>query len=347
MSCAGDLKPRLGISYDDYVRSQHRAINELVNGNELSRPVLMFSTERKINHQEMNVGGFADRIKGALSGYLFGLLTNRSYFIRWERPIPLRRDFKQRKLLWQITPDVERALAKLEMNTVDLIDIELDGARRSSFEQQLHSLAFLPKDRHVRLHTNSFMFNQMIVGGHGQELAAMGVEMTKESLCFQSCFNRLFEYNPDGSTAIRYQRFMSWKGRQSQVVGLQIRTGGDGDWNDPEMFSKLRWEIAAEAVENFVRLNRLGNVGVFITTDSDEIKSKIAERLSRKLDVFYFLDRALHLERSAENETRERAPVVALENSLLSECDFIVVGKGGFGTIAAWRKGRDPDVIFV
>jgi FkbM family methyltransferase len=138
--------------------------------------------------------------------------------------------------------------------------------------------------------------------------------------------------------------FLAWQAKRPRVIGIQIRTGGDGDWWDPVILSESEWEDVCRAILERLRRGHAGT-GVFIATDSARFKVLLKQAISPEFPVWTLDGSILHLDRSDARELSHGSDLVVLENTILSRCHEVLTGKGGFGTVAAWRSGRAPTVM--
>ena len=126
-----------------------------------------------------------------------------------------------------------------------------------------------------------------------------------------------------------------------RTIAVHFRTGGDGNWND----------LAMDDMENLSKLmdHSLDSSGISSSSDgliffcSDSVLAK--EKLRKEYPNLNIVTLGLDIGHTDPKRTQNLGDAVSgfhsavLESHLISLCDEIYCGKGGFALLSAVRSG--------
>lgn len=289
---------------------------------------IVYSTNRIKNGKRVS-GGLADRLKGLLFTYFVSKLTDRKFFVEWDDPFPLINIYKPKSFDWSTN------FSTKGLPVFDLVDSRFNDQIKDIFRQGASAIEedFFKNQQAVVLYCNSMPIHLF------KDISGFSSYLKNEKDFFCRTFNELFEFDKNNSNLKNnLSQFEAFRSEADLMIGVQFRTGGDGNWNDP-VFSK------PDAILDFIKKIKvaLSDQGVnsykiFLTSDSDTAKKIALSQL--KNNIFIFPDKAVHIERSPSDIAIEGSYQVFLEHYLLGECDQIFCGTGGFGATAAYRSNK-------
>jgi FkbM family methyltransferase len=283
-------------------------------------------------------------MKGIVSAYLLAVMTDRAFFIDWGGPGRLQDSLQPNQVKWK-PPKRLYSAANLKMfSQVTLIDKGLTPSRRSMIRSGEIDAGIFQNEKFIWCRCNKFIYDEIQSDPLRSKLSACGIDLSSSESCFKSAFDALFVYRPRKHVQALLDEFLAWRAKQSRVIGIQIRTGGDGDWRDPVLLSESRWDDVCRTLLERLRRGHAGT-GVFIATDSARFKGLLKQAISPEFPVWTLDGSILHLDRSDARELSHGSDLVVLENTILSRCDEVLTWKGGFGAVAAWRGGRAPTLM--
>lgn len=282
------------------------------------------------------MGGLADRFKGAVFTYSLAKLLNRKFNIEWSEPFCIEDIFKQNVSDWKAVRSGEESTG-----SVDLVDNNFSAKEKELIASGLDGITSLigNKER-IKVFSNSMPIELLKTAA---EEACWPKHMLQSKQSFFYCqFNQIFRYAPDVRFYDKESMFDRLRRQYDAVVGIQFRTGGEGQWRDPSVDSPNNCLKLCRLVERQMRSYSVGNYSLFLTTDSSTVKKLVHRYFEGRKEVLTFNDPPVHIDRSVGKAAEFGAAQVCLEHTLLSKCDHIFCGKGGFGVTAAWRENKTP-----
>jgi hypothetical protein len=285
------------------------------------------------------VGGFADRLKGICFTFALSKIINRQFFIDWDNRSKLEDIFAANEINWELPESIKNDFHKFQ--TFNLIDDFFTGELKATIKNSPLDLdrRIFNNASAVVLNCNSLNFE--LFEPHGLLLQAYGIDTASARSFFRSIVDLLFSDRKIQDFP-GYQDFIKFKSSVNVVIGAQFRTGGDGQWHDPVLDSIENSEVFSQSILDYARKMKLRDYGVFLSTDSQIAKQRIARYLAGKVHFFCYSAPPVHLERSEQPEASSGAMQVALEHTALSRSDYVIVGAGEFGVTAAYRGDKTP-----
>lgn len=327
---------------------------------------LIFSCEAVFEGKRWPVGGYADRLKGLASAAFLAGVSGRTLLVEWETPRPLA-GFFAGPCLAPIPPGLDHAAndrapavfwdpqefdrtyggngARVPVVNLFLIDVfapaeenaaRIQHLRRSGLEGLLGS-----RVEAVRIYLNQYIVHHLmenpVVVGHpvARSAAATGDPWTGAfALLIRGSLSPTAHFCGGDPFAALERRIDA-----GGVAGVQVRTGGDGGWSDPD-FPIPEPAVAAERVGPAAAERGIALSAVFLCSDSERWKA--AFKAACPYPVIEYPGPLAHIERSLPQAAGAGMERVVAEHLLLSRCALVLTGGGGFGQTAAWLGCRQP-----
>lgn len=308
-------------------------------------PAIVFSANKIVAEKRQNVGGFADRLKGAVTCYIFSILSGREFFIDWDHPIDISRLFTPNTVPWKLAG--RNISGGDHVKILDFIDPALRPRQNANLDRFLKDLedkaGFAEEFKAfdiIKVHANFFdvsYFSRF----EAELMRELDIHTFSNEAVFQACFERIFKFSCPGEIEPEFELFRKFRRKKRKLIGVQFRTGGNGSWADPDLDRPENVRRAAQAL----RKKHLGffkrKPAIFFTSDDPAVKAIFMAEMEREFRIFSFDGEPVHFERSGRSEDRALS-MIALEYTCLSLCDDIIVGHGGFGVTAGYSRGIAP-----
>jgi hypothetical protein len=130
-------------------------------------------------------------------------------------------------------------------------------------------------------------------------------------------------------------------------VGAHIRTGGDGNWNDPDRVPLDHAVLFAEKAVQICLEYGCKKCLFFVSSDAQRAKQVFSRTihfagrmlLGVELQTVSMDGMILHLDRSAFDDADEKTKMMTfIEWMALRKMDHLVLSQSGFGESAAWAE---------
>jgi len=286
--------------------------------------------------KENETWGWANKMLGILSTFLFALLTERAFIlddahvasvINW--PYNITYDAKKMEGIPSVKYKNFNGCFWKHTNIASFLD------RISLEETYPHPVAYYS--------TNCPIFHWISMNPKyipkliELELLPQNLTVSQNGFYVASALSSVLFYdmNPRIKKKVDLEK-EKWKSNDLFVIGLQIRVGGSGD-------AHFRTNL-----DNFWKCGRYlaqgrSKVKYFIASDSKEVLKQANTIFPNQ--VIIYEGNVKHIGRD-EKFTQEEIDKVILDNFLLGECDELVISQQStFGGIAAIRVGKIPMVV--
>jgi len=303
----------------------------------------------------MGCGGLGDRLNGIVTSFYLALLTDRAFLIRWTRGCPWTHFVRPAYFDWRVP---EEKVDKLSLKEFFAMDHFRDVQQFFSSEDVITGLRdfslvtinsnmpwadiFLDNP-YFKANVEKYRLKELNDRGLLQAFALRAI-MRPTSL-IEGVLEHLAVAMMDQGHELHKLHF----------IGLQIRTGGDGDWWDPgrvprekvPTFFDAALDIAHPAdggSNNTLAIPRSQTLGplkpvIFISTDSNKAITELtAYGKDKKVDVVTLEGLAgpiTHIDRSGNVGTIERNLRTWADWFMLMATDNLVISRSGFGENAA------------
>ena len=326
------ISENLQISESDQII--RKEIIRLLKVNEDSERVLRYSTEYFKHNKRKSVGGFADRIKGITTVMLLSIVTERRFEIDWREPFPIEEIFHINDYDWMVRDKTT------EPQRICLIDGHFsDNVKDSLKVRDAQEIIGINQDIceiNCNIYSHSCLENPSLA----PYLANLTNEALEQPKMIGSLLS-LFDYKPNLIESAIIYNFVKFSKMYDDSIGIQFRTGGDGDWIDPEVDSM---ENATKLIDRAIEIQESSGVQscIFFASDSNILKSKIIGEFWGQLDIYYINIPIAHIDRSEGDFLISGSRFAIMENYLLSICGHVLTGKGAFAVISANRSFNWP-----
>jgi hypothetical protein len=228
---------------------------------------------------------------------------------------------------------------------IDLIDGHFDTEVRARFSGHVDSLdsSLFGDAQCVVVHANAINFDQL--SKFANLLGKHGVDCSTDMHLFASVFEKLFSLEKIKRQSI-WSQFETFMHSVDVVIGAQFRIGGSGGsskgWVDVPLDDVANSELFATSIAKHAKNLGLVRYGVYFTSDNEEALMRIDAALPRPVPRLYFPGQRVHYERSPLTAVQLGGMQIALEHTILSSCDFVIIGEAHFGLTAAFRGRMMP-----
>jgi len=327
-----DLQPDISFSSSNH-EIFHNSLLSILHSNSVKSKSIIFSTNRVKNGKRRATGGFADRFKGLASAILWSIGANRSFKLDWTHPFQLDQiyDFP-----------FDQIENKGEFCTIDLIDNNRVNNLPTIMEKGI--LSFTPDDDEILFHSNSVIMELLKLEEIREKFPNVDLEMEGQPgqighQELMSSILSIFRILPNEKESIFLSSFITLKQDFPSTIGLQFRTGGEGEWKDPqwgnpEDIHRLVEEIASKLPEEN------GKSLLYLATDSKKAKEILLEISHPRFRLLCSNGPIAHMDRSSGEMAIQGSRFAIIENHLLSHCDKIYTVHGGFARLAGSRANK-------
>ena len=276
-------------------------------------------------------GGLSDRLKGIVFAYSLALIGGkdfRIYWPSWQTQMPL--DPKMPGLI------LEESECVNGLSRIDLIDWVLRD-HSGDVESIISHAESLPTSV---VNANILSFEELSARKEILKRRLKIKEWDEPSL-FSAVFCTLFSVSEKVTVSELARSFEEEKKRGATSIGIQLRCGGWQNWRDPIMDHPRIAKHLYRAVCQIKKENVLNNVFIYFSSDNERAKRYAEKSLAINHKLLMSRTQESHFERS-DRKSSGAFLDIHVDQYCLSRCDYIITGRGGFGLVAAYRKGVCP-----
>ncbi|BGP53273.1 hypothetical protein JCM8202v2_000832 [Rhodotorula sphaerocarpa] len=308
-------------------------------------------------------GGFADRILGMTTMFMYSVMTNRAFSISWEQPAPVDLFFDSPHIDWSrpfqrhpksppISPvyrDKRLLRNRTEINAHNWEPEHLDEFMPTFVDrfEDGRNTSWLQVDFNRGIVMRSFSYPSI-----KPHLDRLGL---KASTAYSCLINYLLRPKPAALAFIsQYTSFFALP--ENFVIGIQVRTGDLSMWTSREdavntVKHHSRYFTCADAVAR-TYAHPSQKVIYYLITDSRVLEKDALRRLGDRVVVTGL--KQAHVEIKTDTSTGMRAIRRAAdgfmrtiaESWIFAGTDFqIITQRSGFGKIPTWLRGRENTTI--
>jgi hypothetical protein len=329
----------------------HRMEHEAALAAPAAASFILFSTEFYEGANKRFVGGFADRLKGLLTSALLAILTDRVFLTEWVSPSGISEYFEAPRIAWNRLEIL--AGAPSDAFVVDAIDNDNHAAFDRYLSARQDSGELFDGKAVARVHANILGIGDLLAKKELLQRTRFGRLMRRHldrapraavaRDLASVLFNYLLGYRPR-RRAIAIWRDFHERRRNGPVIGVHFRSGGDGAWWDPVVDDVGRAPAMREAIAHVAEQHFGGHAQVLVASDSLAFRQRLCDLVAPHWPVHSYAGEIRHFERSAE-EALAGGDFAVAEFMCLSRCDYVIHGRGGFGSTAA-LVGAKPCVAY-
>ena len=266
-------------------------------------------------------GGFGDRMNGLVTAFAFAVTTERALLISWSRYTPLTLFLEQNLLDWEATPEVLASLPDSQRTIACL-----DGCDTMLYEADVDY-----PERVLHIRTNVQIGGALLHNPHPNN-AKYKVNLIdqRDGLFFRFMFHVLFKPSPPLEAL--FKPYLSMISSEVSVIGMHIRTGGDGGWYDPQFNTASMldtYKLYAKLLHSSVPHLSARPMRLLLVTDSGKL---LESARAVDGDIISSEGSGLpisHLDRTGANSFEGHARTF-LDLLLLVHADGLVIPRSGF-----------------
>jgi hypothetical protein len=281
---------------------------------------------------EGSCAGMGDRIRGIVTTFLQAVLTNRAFLIDHTFPVQLSEffEFANPSLSWEYNASMTEGMNKSEEWLRNDLKIGY-RYRTENFHETLSAQVH-------KIHTNLPIQMYLTWNPHlEKEIRKYRLDKINY-IDLPGCIQQ-YLLKPKGDLQKAMGEMKEKYLDKNYVIGIQIRTGGEGKWVDepgrvPRSALDYFWKCA-ETIEN----STTGDLPVkwFLTTDSDYVRKYSLSTFGNK--VFEVAGNVVHVDKLKEGEDAKQGVLKTLVDMLtLAEADKLIISRSNFAEVAALRN---------
>jgi hypothetical protein len=299
--------------------------NNLYKNKEKKRYIVYECTTRS------TCGGWADRLKGIMSAYAIGLLTDRHLLIHFTRPCNLTNFLEPNKHNWLKTNYLSKRSKKIWKLNLDNFSKSLkynnefdSNAKYLSIKSNLDWIKNLNKNK----------IYQEIIQRKGFDLNNFELKYM-----FKNWYSKLFKLNARLNE--KYLKFLkiAKPNNETKLICAQIRVGGKRP--NVEFDAVFITRNKTKIYWNYIRqhfIKNLTDYRIFITSDTKDVEQEAIKEFGKDFVLFndglnYHLDRIESLELNFDILDK-----IFLDFHSLQNCDMAFISSSGFGRLGTWNR---------
>jgi hypothetical protein len=278
--------------------------------------------------------GYADRIKGIVTIFAVAVICKRRFAIRWIPDAGIETVFTANRFDWTrlpATPPEMKALWTFKASR-EIAAFMRQGQFDTWMERNL-----LSGDGIVNIACNQNLLADLLA----DESVARAFGSTDAAAVFKMLFRVLFKLNPEAPLTQPIEHLMG-RIESRPSIGVHIRVGGNGRWGDPQFEDAESVYRFEQKVSSIVEEYNLDNPVIYLASDSIEIKAaaKTGDFL-KGFDVIQQDIQPYHIDYVGEKlQAQKVLSETVIDHIVLSLCDHVVHGNGGFAVTASQLGGN-------
>jgi hypothetical protein len=295
-----------------------------------------------------NCGGLADRLKGIVSGYIWALMTNRTFLINVNRPCDIKNLYLPNIYNWDI--DVNALIKNKNIGYFDKAEVNCGDYLKDKFKYINFNLIKQTKKLIIFL-SNRNLLETIPQNKHPQiqkRIKELGFDANKFDLphTFRYLYNHLFKLTPNLQE--KYEKFVlkAKPNKETQLICVQLRIGGHEhhyfkfyyDYK-PQSLDDLRfyWKFIREDILPKVNNN---NYRLFVTSDNEIGRKKAIEEFGEE-KIVYNDGPFNHMDFVENKDDCSHIENTILDFHSFQLCDYAVISHSQFSIIGLWNR-EDP-----
>lgn len=318
-------------------------------------------------------GGWADRLKGIMSAYIWSLITKREFIIDIKHPCLLQNMLLPNKIKWNETNNCKYYINNETnyfsySNNRSLYKIsylnKVSNAKFHKLLQYLDIKSYKSDSKVLIIHNNldwikSFSLNQYLLS----DVSKLGYKANRFKLqyIFRDLYKKLFKLTPKLEVKFNKFKAKAKPNNLTRLICVQVRIGGqrpnvafDKQFTERNN-SKLYWDFVRSTLlthhdslnknpsnASKAYFNGKTNYKIFITTDTESVEQEAIQVFGKNMIVtnegpFTHIDR----EQVISLDNCERVEKAILDFHSLQLCDAAVISESGFGILGVFNR-KDP-----
>ncbi|BGO88739.1 hypothetical protein NBRC10512_005188 [Rhodotorula toruloides] len=307
-------------------------------------------------------GGFADRILGMTSSFLYSILTKRAFSITWEQPAPVDLFFDSPYIDWSrpfnktsstpvhpVYKDRKLLKNRTEVNAHNWEPPQVDEFMPTFVDQfgGNKNTSWLQLDFNRGVIIRSFSYPKI-----GETMSSLGFKMTTAYSCL---INYLLRPKPAVLAFIaQYTSFFALP--ENYVIGIQIRTGDLSMWADYKdaVNSVHKYQQYFTCADSVARTyaHPSQKIVYYLITDSHKLERDVLRRYGDRVVVTGLKQAHVEIKTDRSDGLQAIKKVAdgfmrtVAESWIFAGTDFqILTQRSGFGKIPTWLRGKEGTTI--
>ena len=288
-------------------------------------------------------GGWADRLRGLMSAYIWAIFTKREFLIDVDYPCSLSLMLEPNVIKWNKPINCYDYNNKNINQKEPFVSVKLDKVSNKNFYLLLRDIDIFEYYKEASLITvrnnldwiYAFSFNKYL----NQSIHEFGYKPENFRLYyfFRKFYNDLFKLTPRLQNI--YNKFLSEAkpDNETKLICAQIRIGGarpnvafDQQFM-PRNSSKLFWNFIRE---KFLNANLKQKFKLFITTDTQAVEEESIVEFDAK-NVVRIEGPFIHIDREEVGNISDCSKIekVILDFHAIQACDVAIISQSGYGRL--------------
>ena len=305
-----------------------------------------------------NCGGLGDRIKGIVSGYVWALITNRTFLIDMNRPCDFTNLYLPNKYNWnKYDNNIDKLFQSENIGYFDKAVLNGDDFFKERFSYINFTLLKQTKKVIIFL-SNRNLLETISKNKHPHiqnRIKELGFDPKKFDMpyTFRYIYNLLFKLNPNLQE--KYERFLlkAKPNKDTQLICAQIRIGGHKHFYYREYYdyrpqflndTSNYWKHIRE---HFISKTKDNNYRIYISTDNEIARKEAIKEFGREFIVYN--EGPLNHVDFVQNKNNDCSHI---ENTILDFhsfqlCDMAAISPSQFGMIGVWNREDSAKDVFM
>jgi hypothetical protein len=289
-------------------------------------------------------GGWADRLRGLMSAYIWAIFTKREFLIDMDYPCSLSLMLEPNFVKWNKPIKCYDYFNNTIINQKEpFTSVRLDKVSNKNFYLLLRDIDIFEYYKEANLITirnnldwiYAFSFNKHL----NHSIYEFGYKPSNFRLYyfFRKFYNNLFKLTPKLQES--YEKFIKQAkpDNQTKLICAQVRIGGirpnvafDQQFTSRNN-SKLFWKFIRE---NFLNINPKQKYKIFITTDTESVEEESIQEFGRN-NVVKIDGPFVHIDREEVGNISDCSKIekIILDFHAIQLCDSVVISQSGFGRL--------------
>ncbi|XP_045156884.2 uncharacterized protein LOC123523229 [Mercenaria mercenaria] len=278
-------------------------------------------------------GGLGDRQRGIVSLFLLALLTSRAFVISSEKPCALENVLKPHLYDWSVCKSFVNTIETKDSKMFDFVDRAKLFNANQNFDKWRWKVVFIKINFHL--------FYQLRKRKDVRDHIDWLVHMSKWK-AVNTVLQILFK--PTQTSLDYLQQFDKHEVKGKTLVCSHIRTGKNPSIPEDSLFrTKPDETIIFDFLKKYIVSSKYV---LYLATDSDSIRQAFFKMFENSIKMNITI---VHIDRLGKYEMFQKQACEGLkfaviEQYILSVCDILILTKSGFGTTAAYIRGKSDQL---
>jgi hypothetical protein len=289
-------------------------------------------------------GGWADRLRGLMSAYIWAIFTKREFLIDMDYPCSLSLMLEPNFVKWNKPIKCYDYFNNTIINQKEpFTSVRLDKVSNKIFYLLLRDIDIFEYYKEANLITvrnnldwiYAFSFNKHL----NHSIYEFGYKPSNFRLYyfFRKFYNNLFKLTPKLQES--YDKFIKQAkpDNQTKLICAQIRIGGvrPNVAFDQQFISrnnsKLFWKFIRD---NFLNINPNQKYKVFVTTDTESVEEESIQEFGKN-NIVKIDGPFIHIDREEVGNISDCSKIekIILDFHAIQLCDSVVISQSGFGRL--------------